>query len=874
MYHINFHPQNATDNLKVAFFTKLSALNKDSIHKAYIQPINDILPDEHCIAIQLLESATKTTVSQIKEYTKTLFPNLNKLNITTLVVTDSSYFKVWTNSKQADKHIGYVLACTIPDYEHFSIVYVPSYQTVFYDPKQQSKIDLALNAITCHLTGSINQFGKNFIHSAYYPTSYSDILALLKKLIKYPELAVDIEAYSLDFWQAGIATISFAWNQHEACSFSVDLSNLPNATNSLYKHELTPNYQLREALRQFFTKYRGTTIWHNASYDIKVLVFNLFMKNKFNAYAEMVEGIRTMTRQIHDTKIIAYLATNSTARNVLSLKALAHEHSGNYALEEINNIAAIPETELLEYNLIDSLSTFYVFNKYYPIAKQDKQLRIYYGVLLPSLKTIIQMELVGMPLNSTRVRELNDELTKHRDSTVNNLFLLSSVLAFQQTLRQEEFEATNAKWKKKSEPLSYFDYVSFNPGSNQQLQRLIYEYLGYAVIDTTDTGAPATGKDTIKKLLNHSKSADDTQLFKLLIDLSDVDIIINNFLHAFITRSVMHEDGWWWIHGNFNLGGTVSGRLSSSNPNMQNIPSSGSKYASVIKECFQAPPGWVLSGSDFASLEDRVSALQTKDPNKLKVYTDGFDGHCLRAYTYFSEQMPDIDPDSVDSINSIQDHPQYAVLRQDSKAPTFALTYQGTWITLVNNCGFTKEVAQKIEAKYHELYAISDQWVQDQLQKASQVGYIECAFGLRIRTPLLQQCIWGSSRTPYEALKEGRTAGNALGQSYGLLNNRAAVSYQTEYWNTEHKYSILPTCHIHDAQYFLLKQDLDVILYHNNRMRFHMSWVPEELYHPEVGLGGDVELFYPSWKDKLKLPKEISKFDLLLLLKKHGEKFR
>ena len=76
--------------------------------------------------------------------------------------------------------------------------------------------------------------------------------------------------------------------------------------------------------------------------------------------------------------------------------------------------------------------------------------------------------------------------------------------------------------------------------------------------------------------------------------------------------------------------------------NLQNLPSTGSKYAKVIKSCFQAGPGWLFCGLDFASLEDRISALSTKDPNKLKVYTDGYDGHSLRAFAYFGENMPDI----------------------------------------------------------------------------------------------------------------------------------------------------------------------------------------------------------------------------------------
>ena len=131
--------------------------------------------------------------------------------------------------------------------------------------------------------------------------------------------------------------------------------------------------------------------------------------------------------------------------------------------------------------------------------------------------------------------------------------------------------------------------------------------------------------------------------------------------------------------------------------------------------------------------------------------------------------MPDIE-DTLESINSIKS--KYKHLRQESKGPTFALTYAGTYRTLMSKFGFSEERAKKIEAKYHELYKVSDEWVKAHLDQASKDGYVTCAFGLRLRTPLLKQVIKGTSKTPYEAEAEGRTAGNALGQSWCLLNNR------------------------------------------------------------------------------------------------------
>lgn len=857
---------------KVAFLMKREALNVKSIQSEYISKLSKVVKPSDCIAFSLkYNESGKAPVSLIKEYLLELLHGLNNLKIEVIYVTDSEYFKQLVGLKKVKHEYGYSHSCTIEGYDHIKVVLGVNWQVLFYNPLMQEKLDYSLTAVEGHYLGT--SMFNNIVKTAYYPTTDAQIVEKLKEFIKNDTtLAIDIEAYSLKFYEAGIATITFCWNKHEGMVFPVDLKVIEPTDNKL--HSLFPNAIRRNILKQFFLRYRGVSIYHNACYDIKVLVFVLFMNSIFNNYEDMIKGIEVLTRNCQDTKLIYYLCTNNTVANNLSLKDAAFPYTGNYAVD-VTDISVVEPSKLMEYNLIDGLGTYYLYETYYPIMQAENQAAPYYSVFLPSIRVIIQMELVGMPLCIDTVKKVNDELVSKRNNIIADIFSLDCVKGFQDILRYEEYQAKHAEWKKKTEPLEYFNYVVFNPNSNTQLQRLIYEQLGYEVIDTTEGGNPATGNDTLKKLIHVSKSDVHTKLFQSLIDLADVSIILDNFLNAFLTKSIQHEDGWWWIHGNFNLGGTVSGRLSSSNPNLQNIPSTGSPYAKAIKSCFKAPKGWVFSGSDFASLEDRISALTTKDPNKLKVYTDGYDGHCLRAYAYFSEKMPDIDGNSVESINSIADHPVYKKYRQDSKAPTFALTYQGTWFTLVQNCGISKDEAKSIEANYHTLYVVSDNWVQDKLKQAAIDGYVTVAFGLKVRTPRIAQCIWGSSTMPYEAKAEGRTAGNALGQSYGLLNNRAAVSYQTEYWNSPYRTSILPSCHIHDAQYFLLKQDINVIHYHNDRLPFHMSWQElEEIKHDEVKISGDVELFYPSWEHKLALPAHADKNTILTLIKEHGKKFK
>lgn len=243
---------------------------------------------------------------------------------------------------------------------------------------------------------------------------------------------------------------------------------------------------------------------------------------------------------------------------------------------------------------------------------------------------------------------------------------------------------------------------------------------------------------------------------------------------------------------------------------------------------------------------DEVTIVQVEN-------TKGYDGHCLRAYSYFGNMMPDIDPTNVDSINSIEK--LYKDLRQRSKGPTFLLTYGGSSIGLHKNLGFPIDEAKAIEANYHELYKVSDQRVQDKLTQASKDGYVTVAFGMRVRTPLLQQALLHNRHTPYEAQAEGRTAGNALGQSYCMLNNRAAIEFRQRVLTSPYRLDILPVAHIHDAQYFLVRDDITVLVWLNQHLIECMQWQQlPEIWHPDVGLGGETSVFYPDWAHEYKLP--------------------
>lgn len=871
MRHIIFKEANT---YSIAVLSKSTSFNKQELQHNYINPLIKRGVAEHeMIAFTLkYNSDGKAPAKFIKEYLDNLLPALDGLGVKHLFVTDANYFKTLTGSSKADPHFGYILPCKIKGYEHMSVVLGLNYQQLIYNPALQSKLDMALDTLASGLSGTYQALGGNIIHSAQYPESIDAIAAALKSLHQYPSLSCDIEAFSLAFNEAGIGTIAFAWDKHNGVAFACDYqpadrSNIMATRDLSLEGVKIQNHGVRSLLREFFSTYKGELIFHKADYDVCVIIYTLFMKNFLDTEG-LLDGLELMTRRFHDTKIIAYLATNSTAGNVLGLKSLAHEFAGNWAKEDIKDIRKIPLPELLQYNLVDALSTNYVAEKYWPIMVQDNQLDIYQTLMMPSLKLIIQLELTGMPMNPAKIIEVKDSLNAKQNM---HLALIQSspvIKMLNLLLQQSEMEKANAKLKVKQHPLEKFAGLAFNPNSGPQLQRLLYEQMGLPVLDLTDTKQPATGAETIEKLINHTDVPEYKELLSSLIAYGKVTKILSTFIPAF-ERGVMKGDRMRWLHGSFNLGGTVSGRLSSSDPNMQNLPA-GSEFGKIIKSCFMAPEGWLFGGADFNSLEDYISALTTKDPNKLAVYERGFDGHCLRAAYYFRDQVPHIDLDDPKSVNTIKK--EFPELRQDSKAPTFLLTYGGTYHGMMSNLGWDEEKSKAIEKGYHDLYQVSDAYVQARLKQASIDGYVEVAFGLRVRTPLLKQVVFGTRGMPYEAAAEGRTAGNALGQSYGLLNNRAAVDFMKKVWASKYRLDIKPVALIHDAIYILIRNDIEVVEWANRELIKSMQWQElPEIQHPTVKLGAALDIFWPDWAHPITLPNNADQGTIMDICKKSKE---
>jgi DNA polymerase-1 len=836
----------------------VNKLRRDNIINEYIEKF-DLDPDD-IIAIQLpapIENGVKLNKAGRKLYlSDVLSPILDQLQTQYVLMCDGDFFKVAADTTKVEVNLGYVLKSPLLPNQH--LLYAPAADTVFYDPgKVRPKIAQTMQALIDHAQGEYQPPGDSIIHYESYPDTVEAIREWLQHLLDLDcDLTCDIEAFSLKHYSAGIGTITFCWNQHEGIAFPVDFLEPEDAV------------QVRSLLKEFFMRFERKMIYHKIDYDVTVLIYQLFMYDILDT-AGLFEGLFFMMRNWDDTRIIAYLATNSCSGNRLSLKDQAQEFAGNYAMHDIKDITKIPLDQLLRYNLVDGLSTWFVHNKHFQQMQIDEQENVYNEIFKPAMMDIIQMQLTGMPIDMERVKEVRVILEHDVNVAMAKIDASPFVQAFTYQLNEEWVREKNETLKKKRVTIEDGKEV-FNPNSGPQLVRLLYEQIGLPIIGTTDTGLPSTEGDILKALKKHTNDDRVKALLDVLIDFKAVYKILTSTL-VHMEAAVQGPDGWHWLFGCFNLGGTVSGRLSSSDPNLQNLPATGTRYAKLIKSCFKAPPGWLWVGIDFDSLEDKISAITTKDPNKIKVYTDGYDGHSLRAYFYYTDQMPDINPNSVASINSIGTKGgKYEGLRQESKPPTFALTYQGTFKTLMTNCGFSEQKAKAIEESYKKMYSVSIAWVNKKLEQASKDGYVTLAFGLRLRTPLLHQVVIGNRRTPFEATAEGRTAGNALGQGWCLLNSRAGSEFMGKVRSSEHRYAIKPSAQIHDAQYFLIRDDIDVILFTNTHLVKAVSWQDHpEIQSDEVKLSGKLGIFHPNWATEYTVPANANEEILLDALTKH-----
>ena len=282
-------------------------------------------------------------------------------------------------------------------------------------------------------------------------------------------------------------------------------------------------------------------------------------------------------------------------------------------------------------------------------------------------------------------------------------------------------------------------------------------------------------------------------------------------------------------------------------------------------------PGGSVTNSPEHQVEAHIDALVTRDEAKLQIYRYRWDSHMWATIHFWPnkfhpEEIEKLEPEEI-RLKLEELKKEYKKERQSSKTCSFALQYGGSPITLEKNNGFSHEEAQAIYDNYHKLYKTSTEFKAKAIEQAQKDGYVTGAFGLRVRTPVLYKTIRGLKTSPKEVEAEARTAANAIMQSWCCLNSRSASEFMGIVRASEYKEDIRLCAEVHDATYFLVRDDVDIVLWLNENLVKCVEWQDDPVITDDtVHLGGELSLFFPDWAHEIVVPNHCNREELLNLV--------
>lgn len=491
----------------------------------------------------------KTPTSDIRTYlNEVLLPEISDKIFDYILCCNADYFKILTKKRKAEAYLGYALplefVSLVPP---LNVFYGPSVGSFFYDAtKAQERLNKAVTALYKHATSIYTEPGSNVQNRVEIIQEYQ-LPELIDNIIgDKKDFTFDLETYSLKHYNSGLGSIAIALDINKAYSLYV------GNENHIY------DTKLAKELKRLFTNKKSRCIAHNFSFDAYILVYQLFMKDVLDQRG-LLYGLKTLTKNWDCTQIITYLATNTCSGNDLSLKTQAQEFAGNYALDDIKDIRKIDKKDLLIYNGVDALSTWFTYDEKYPILLKDNQKDIYENIFKPSMKEVLQMQLTGIPVDYSKVSGVEQKITNDLNSA-NKLILNNPYINKANRLLAKEWVSKRNK-ELKVKKVGISDYKEqFNISSPKQLRVLLYDSMGLIESKTTASGEFSTDKNTLEHLINKEQDIEKKELLKQISQVKLATKILTTYIPIF-RDAYEAPNGWHYVYGSFKLGGTVSGRM-------------------------------------------------------------------------------------------------------------------------------------------------------------------------------------------------------------------------------------------------------------------------------------------------------------------------
>lgn len=502
---------------------------------------------------------------------------------------------------------------------------------------------------------------------------------LLEQLQQASLFAIDSETTSIDASQAQLVGLSFATKAHQA-------AYIPLAHN-----EDSPQLAIDDVLTRLKPLLEDETchkVGQNLKYDSQILAH----------YGIELKGIS------HDTMLESYLldATGRHDMDSLALKYLNHQ---TIHFEDIAGKGAkqrrfddIPIREAAPYAAEDADITLQLHQVLWPKLQQNSRLcALYQEIELPLLTVLAKVEATGVLIDVQRLAQMGGTVCQRMDVLEQDIYAIAGSV--------------------------------FNLNSPKQLQSILYDTLALPVLQKTPKGQPSTAEAVLHEL------AYDHPIAASILEFRSLSKLNSTYIEA-LPKCINPKTGR--VHTSYNQAVTATGRLSSSEPNLQNIPVR-SELGRQIRTAFIAPQGYKIVAADYSQIELRIMAHLSQDPGLLKAFANDWDVHRATAAEVFSVALDEVSDEQ----------------RRRSKAINFGLIYGMSSFGLAKQLDIPRKAAQEYIDLYFERFAGVKDYMEATREKAHVDGYVETLYGRRLYLPQI------NARNVMQRKAAERTAINA-----------------------------------------------------------------------------------------------------------------